>query len=173
MKAKYGMALLLVVLGLGAFHLSQPQGAEPAHKEAVTLMSGKVEEAEAKGELGQPHFGYVGDIGVIAAEGKNAEGREAHAAFVVHHYPEQEKYSLGCTKLKYVGPKRLGNIDGWVFSTEWDGKAYPSKVFVSADQVYFGGGRQAYISADYRTETGWAWKLIPLRRMEITGHESR
>jgi hypothetical protein len=29
--------------------------------------------------------------------------------------------SLGRTKLTYEGPKRLGNIDGWVFRTEWDG----------------------------------------------------
>jgi hypothetical protein len=173
MKAKHVLVLLLVVVGFGAFQLSQPLGAEGGRGEAVYLMTAKIEESEAKTEIGEPHFGYVGDIGTILATTKNAHGIEAHADFVVHHYPEQEKVSLGCTKLKYVGPKHLGNVDGWVFSTEWDGKSYPSKIFVSAQKVYFGGGLQSYICADYRNDTGWAWKLVWLRRMELTGTETR
>ena len=28
-----------------------------------------------------------------------------------------------------------------------------------------------YIAADYREGTGWAWKLLPLRRMDLTKKE--
>src|SRR5208337_1569274 len=107
-----------------------------------------------------------------AALSKNAGSHEAMAAFVVHHYPHQEQLGLGCTKLKYQGAKRLGNVDGWVFATDWDGKHYPSRVFLSAEKVYFGGGVQAYIAADYRMETGWTWKMLPLRRMELANPTS-
>ena len=177
----HGIRVVAVLaFGVAALGLGRPEAAEPAQDrrgEAVYLDKGKVEESEAKGQLGEPHFGYVGDLGTFAAMTKNANGLEAHAAYVVHQYPHQEKLALGCTKLKYQGPKRLSNVDGWVFATEWDGKVYPSKVFLSAQKVYFGGGKQAYIAADYRNDTGWAWKLLPLRRMEIAkagqGTESR
>ena len=76
--------------------------------------------------------------------------------------------ALGRSKLTCEGAKRLGNVDGWVFKTEWDGKVYPSKIFFSAEKVYFGGGVNAYIAADYREKTGWVWKMLPLRRMELT-----
>jgi hypothetical protein len=100
---------------------------------------------------------------------KNVGSHEPAAAIVVHSYPNEAQISLGCTKLKYQGAKRLGNVDGWVFNTEWDGKHYPSKVFLSAEKVYFGAGIQAYVAADYREDTGWKWKMLPLRRMELTG----
>ncbi len=58
-------------------------------------------------------------------------------------------------------------MDGWVFQTDWDGKANPSKVFLSAQPIYFGGGIRGFIAADYREGTGWAWKLHPLKRMEL------
>jgi hypothetical protein len=61
----------------------------------------------------------------------------------------------------------VGNVDGWVFKTQWDGTSYPSRIFFSADEVYFGGGRSAYIVADYRDGTGWVWKMLPMRRLEI------
>jgi hypothetical protein len=173
MKAKHVLALVLVLVGVGAFQLSQPLGAEGDRGQSVYLNLPKIEEAEPKTQLQEPNFGYAGDIGTIAATTKNARGIEAHADFVVHNYPDQDNLALGCTKLKYVGPKHLGNVDGWVFNTEWDGKNYPSKIFVSAQRIYFGGGRQAYIAADYRNETGWAWKMVPLRRMELTGNETR
>jgi hypothetical protein len=130
-------------------------------------MNAKIEEAEPKARLEEPRFGYVGMLGTFQALGKNSGGEEPQAAFVVHQYPNQEKNALGCTKLRYEGPRRLGNVDGWVFKTDWDGKQYPSKVFLSAEKVYFGGGMESYIAADYRTETGWVWKLQPLRRVEI------
>jgi len=127
------------------------------------------EESEAKGKLEEPLFGYVGLLGTFEACTKSPSGEAASAQFVVHHHPHQDEMALGYTKLRYQGAKRLGNVDGWVFNTEWDGKEYPSKVFLSAEPVYFGGGMVNYIAADYRTETGWAWKLLPLRRMELTG----
>jgi hypothetical protein len=176
MSAKQVLAIALVLLSFAVFPLAQPFGAEPDEAgrkgQSVSLTTEKPQEAEAKTELRDPHFGYVGDIGTIVACAKAPAGMEAHAAFVVHHYPNQEKIDLGCTRLHYEGAKHLGNVDGWVFKTEWDGKAYPSKIFVSAQKVYFGGGRQAYVMADYRTETGWAWKLVPLRRLELVTRES-
>ena len=174
MKARGSLAMVAAVLALAAFWLARPLAAEPNRDagKAVYLTAQKIEESEAKGRLVEPHFGYVGDIGTFVATTKNAQGVEAHAAFVVHNFPEQENLALGCTKLKYQGPKHLGNVDGWVFMTEWNGKAHPSRVFLSAQKVYFGGGREGYIAADYREATGWAWKLIPLRRLELVGKGS-
>jgi hypothetical protein len=134
----------------------------------ISLQLGKIEEMETKSKLSEPQFGYVGQLGsfTVCKEG------QAMGAIVVHSYPNTEKSALGCTKLTYEGTKRLGNVDGWVFKTEWDGKGYPSKIFFSAEPVYFGGGINAYIAADYRDESGWAWKLHPLRRMEIVKNGS-
>jgi hypothetical protein len=172
MKATMVRVLLGAALVVGGLQSARPLAAEPTEQEkkAVSLStSEKIEEAEAKGNLGEPRFGYVGELGSFAAVSKNNTEHEAMAAFVVHHYPHQEKLALGCTKLRYQGPRRLANVDGWVFLTDWDGKANPSKVFLSAERVYFGGGVQAYIAADYREGTGWAWKMLPLRRLELTG----
>lgn len=127
------------------------------------LELGKVEEAEATSRLGEPNYGYEGHLGSFVA----TKDANALALIVVHHYPDMEKVSLGRTKLTYEGPKRLGNIDGWVFTTEWNGTIYPSKIFFSSEKVYFGGGVNSYIAADYRNNTGWAWKLHPLRRMGL------
>ena len=127
------------------------------------LEQGKVAEAEATSRLGEPNYGYEGLLGSFVAT-KNAD---ALALIVVHQYPDTEKMSLGRTKLTYEGPKRLGEINGWVFRTEWDGTVYPSKIFFSSEKVYFGGGVNSYIAADYRDKTGWAWKHLPLRRMEL------
>jgi len=170
MHVKKFSTLFVMTTTIMVLQLARPSAAEPEKGagDSVSLTVQKVEESEAKTRLEEPNFGYVGNIGTFAATTKNSAGAEAHANFVVHSYPRQDKLSLGCTKLKYEGAKRLGNVDGWIFTTEWDGKAYPSKVFVSAHKVYFGGGEQAYIAADFRTDTGWAWKMVPLRRMELT-----
>jgi hypothetical protein len=169
MKTRTIATLLLGLAGIGLFLFVQAGAAEPnnAVEKGVYLDTRKIEEAEPKNRLEEPRFGYVGDLGTFVAVSKNAPGHEAMAGFVVHQYPNQDRLALGCTKLRYEGAKRLGNVDGWVFVTEWDGKTYPSKVFLSAQPVYFGGGMTAYIAADYRESTGWAWKLLPLRRVEL------
>jgi hypothetical protein len=168
MKTKVIGLMVLMVAGFGMLSLSAPHAAEPAKQGIQNIDGRKLEETEAKGNLTEPHFGYVGDLGTFAALTKNAGAHEPMAAFVVHQHPDETQLSLGCTKLKYQGAKRLGNVDGWVFTTDWDGKNYPSKVFLSAEKVYFGGGVQAYIAADHRNDTGWTWKMLPLRRMELT-----
>lgn len=175
MRAKLVAAVLLVGIW-AAYHpvtaqepTEGPVTAKAAHAKGLMLGSGKLKEAEAKGSIGEPHYGYVGDIGIFEATTKAPAGEESLAVFVVHHHPHQHQVALGQTKLKYVGAKRLGNVDGWVFQTDWDGKYYPSKVFLSAEPVYFGGGTVRYIAADYRTDTGWAWKYVPLRRMAVVG----
>src|SRR5262249_32791755 len=127
------------------------------------LGAGKVIEAEASAKLMDPKYGYEGHLGCFMA----TTNGDARCLIVVHHYPETTKFSLGSTKLVYEGTKKLGNVNGYVFKTEWDGQKYPSKVFLSADTVYFGGGISSYIAADYRSGTGWAWKLVPLRRMDV------
>src|SRR5262249_35898908 len=134
------MTLLLVLAGLAAVSLAPSWAAEPSAEKGVYIDARKIEEAEPRTRLEEPRFGYVGELGTFVAVTKNANGHEAMAGFIVHQYPNQERLNLGCTKLRYEGPKRLGNVDGWVFATEWDGKAYPSKVFLSAQRVYFGGG---------------------------------
>lgn len=165
------MVALLVMAGIATVPLVTSFAADPVGEKGVYIDTRKVEESEPKNRLEEPHFGYVGELGTFVAVSKNANGHEAMAGFVVHHFPLQERLTLGCTKLRYEGPKRLGNVDGWVFNTEWDGKMYPSKVFLSAQKVYFGGGVIEYIAADYREGTGWAWKLLPLRRMELTNNK--
>ncbi len=180
-KAKSVGALLLAVAGiwLAQAAAQNPREGDKGGKGVPVLDSRKIEEGEAKNKLDEPNYGYVGTLGTFSASAKKAgagTGEEAAAAFVVHQYPDVEKSALGLTKLQYEGPKRLGNVDGWVFKTEWDGKQYPSKVFLSAEKVYFGGGESAYIAADHRTDTGWVWKLMPLRRMEMlkkSGAEGR
>jgi hypothetical protein len=175
MKVKIVCALLLAVAGLwlaAPATAAEPKesaraAADRADAPGISLDAKKVDESEAKGTLEEPHFGYVGALGTFEATTKAAGGMEPAAMFVVHSYPDQGRLALGCTKLKYVGAKRLGDVDGWVFATDWDGKAYPSKVFVSAEKVYFGGGVIEYIAADYREGTGWAWKMLPLRRMDL------
>ena len=104
-----------------------------------------------------------GELGSFEATTKD----DAEGMIVVHNYPDTSKYALGSTKLEYVGPKRLGNVDGWVFKTEWDGDRYPSRIFFSSEEVYFGGGESAFIASDYRDSTGWVWKLLPLRRTQL------
>jgi len=162
--SKLSMNLLFLVLGLAAFALVGSSPAEePKASKGITLELGKIEESEPKSSLDAPEYGYVGNLGSFVASKES----EALALLVVHQYPDTSKSALGRSKLSYEGPKRLGNVDGWVFKTEWDGKAYPSKVFFSAEKVYFGGGVNAYIAADYREKSGWVWKLHPLRRMEL------
>ena len=156
--------LLLMALCVLALDSPRPGAAEDRGEDkGIVLELGKVEEAEASSRLGQPNYGYVGPLGSFVA----TQDASALALIVVHHYPDTEMTSLGRTKLTYEGPKRLGNIDGWVFRTEWDGTVYPSKIFFSSEKVYFGGGVSSYIAADYRDRTGWVWKLHPLRRMGL------
>jgi hypothetical protein len=152
------------VVGLaGVLAMQLVAGAAEMSNKPASVQFGKLEETDATRTMSDPQFGYVGELGSFQAV---ASG-EATGSIVVHNYPDTTKYALGSTKLNYVGPKRLGNVDGWVFKTQWDGEHYPSKIFFSADEVYFGGGESAYITADYREGTGWAWKLLPMRRMDL------
>jgi hypothetical protein len=153
----------LMVLAVAAWCLLGVQGAEEGKRKGIVLETGKIEESEAKSKLDEPNYGYVGQLGSFVATKEST----ALALIVVHSYPDTSTVAMGRSKLTYEGSKRLGNVDGWVFKTEWDGKAYPSKIFLSAERVYFGGGVNAYIAADYRDKTGWVWKLHPLRRMNM------
>jgi hypothetical protein len=177
MKAKVVRASLLLALVAWAAHPSKPLAAdkdrdadkasEHGKGNGIRLDTRQVEEGEAQGRLGEPHYGYVGFFGSFEAAAKGPAGQDPVALFVVHHHPDQHNVSLGHTTLKYKGPKRLGSVDGWLFETRWDGKMYPSKIFFSAEKIYFGGGVVAYIAADYREGTGWGWKYHPLRRMDL------
>jgi hypothetical protein len=156
----------LLLMALCVLALNSPRhGAaqDPGQGKGIVLQMGKVEEADASSGLGEPNYGYEGHLGSFVA----TKDADAMALIVVHQNTDMEKASMGRTKLTYEGPKRLGNIDGWVFKTEWDGTVYPSKIFFSSEKVYFGGGVNGYIAADYRDNTGWAWKLHPLRRMGL------
>jgi hypothetical protein len=159
-------AILVAALAVLAFSTTRMMADDDPKEDAKTtiLQLGKIEETEAKAKLDEPNFGYEGHLGCFAA----TKGSDAIGLIVVHDFPDTSKYSLGRTKLTFDAAKRVGNIDGWVFKTEWDGKTYPSKIFFSSQKVYFGGGVNAYIAADYREGTGWAWKLHPLRRMGLT-----
>jgi hypothetical protein len=160
LSAKF-LLMALCVLALNSPRSGAAQGL--GEGKGSVLEQGKVVEAEATSRLGEPNYGYEGLLGSFVA----TKDANALALIVVHSYPDTEKMSLGRTKLTYEGPKRLGNIDGWVFRTEWDGTVYPSRIFFSSEKIYFGGGVNSYIAADYRDKTGWAWKLQPLRRMEL------
>ena len=165
MRTHQSARLLSVVLGVLAFTTFNPSIAqEPDREESgIALDLGKVQEAEVRARLRDPHYGYVGQLGsFVVVKDNDAEG-----LIVLHQHPDTSSRALGRTKLTYEGPKRLGNVDGWVFKTEWDGKVYPSRIFFSAERVYFGGGVDGYIAADYREATGWAWKLHPLRQMPL------
>jgi hypothetical protein len=152
-----------VVLPLAAL-LTAPFGYadEPTQATPQPLSVGKVEESEAKGAMKEPMFGYTGMGGSFAV---SKEG--GYALFGVHGHPDYHTVKMGATKLKYVGPKRLAQVDGWVCQTDWDGKTAPSKIFFSAEPVYFGLGIHGYAVADYRDATGWAWKMIPLKRWPL------
>src|SRR5262249_34724105 len=158
---KAARKFLLVVLAALALAALWPLTAEEP-RSGVALQLGTVQETEAKARIGEPNYGYVGQLGsfVVSRE------QPSLGLIVVHNFPDTETMSLGRTELTYEGSKRLGNVDGWVFKTQWDGKAYPSKIFFSAEKVYFGGGVNAHIAADYRDKTGWGWEPHPLRRVE-------
>jgi hypothetical protein len=164
MMSQRSTQLLSVALGVLAFTALHAAAKEPkAGQKGIALELGKLEETEARTKLENPSYGYVGQLGSFVA----TKDAEAMGLLVVHQHPDLASKALGRTKLTCEGAKRLGNVDGWVFKTEWDGKAYPSKIFFSSERVYFGGGVNAYIAADYRDETGWVWKLHPLRRMPM------
>jgi hypothetical protein len=128
---------------------------------------GKIEEKTPSVKLPEPNFGYVGHLGSFVATAS-----KGHCMIVLHHYPDTSKISLGNTKLTYEGATQLNNVPGYCFKTEFDGKNFPSKVFLSSERIYFGGGINSYIAADYREGTGWAWKLLPLRRTDIVTAKS-
>jgi hypothetical protein len=153
----YGTFALVAALAMQAVAVSE-EGA----KKQISIEVTKLEEADAAAQIGEPNYGYVGELGAFCATKS-----EGHGMIVVHNYPDTTKAALGAVQLSYVGPKRVGNVDGWVFKTQWDGKSYPSRIFFSAEEVYFGGGISAYIVADYRDGTGWVWKMLPMRRLEI------
>ena len=166
MMAQRCAKVLLVAVALLAstsprFATAEEETAKKAKTSALDL--GKVEESESKAKMEDPNGGYVGGLGsfVVSKDGHSG------GLLVVHNHPDTKSAALGHTKLTYKGAKRLGNVDGYVFETQWDGKAYPSKMFFSAEKVYFGGGVNAFIAADYRESTGWAWKLHPLRKMAV------
>ena len=153
----------IVGLGLAAMLATRTLTADEKNEtKSVVIELGKVEESETKAEMPEPNFGYVGELGSFMV----TKNPDAEALIVLHQYPKTDVKALGRSKLTYEGTKRLGNVNGWVFKTEWDGKTYPSKIFFSSEKVYFGGGVNSYIAADYRDGTGWAWKMLPLRRME-------
>jgi hypothetical protein len=158
-------AILVAVLGVLALSNTRPMADDGPKEDSkgTVLHFGKVEETDAMVKLDEPNFGYEGHLGSFAV----TKGSDGIGLIVVHDYPDTSKFSLGRTKLAFEGAKRLRNIDGWVFKTEWDGKSYPSRIFFSSQKVYFGGGVNAYIAADYREGTGWACKLHPLRRMGL------
>ncbi len=163
--------LSLVVFGLiGALSISMAFAGGDTRDvpaKSIRLDTGKIEEKEASIKMPEPNFGYEGHLGSFVATGS-----KARAMIVVHQYPDTSKVALGNTKLTYEGATQLNNVPGYCFKTEFDGKSYPSKVFLSAEKVYFGGGISAYIAADYREGTGWAWKLQPLRRMDVLSPKS-
>jgi hypothetical protein len=138
-------------------------GAELIASKHVSPQLGTLDEGEVSSDMGEPNHGYVGELGSFEASTKD----DAEAMIVVHNYPDTSKFALGSTQLDYVGAKRIGNVDGWVFKTQWNGELYPEKIFFSSSEVYFGGGVSAYIAADYRQATGWVWKMLPLRRTEL------
>ncbi len=155
---RVGVLALMALLAIPAVI-----SAEELTKKHEGPQMGKLEEAEASGQIGEPNYGYVGNLGSFEVTTKG----DAMGMIVVHNYPETTKFALGSTKLEFVGAKRIGDVDGWVFKTQWDGKMYPSKIFFSSEEVYFGGGASSYIVADYRDGTGWTWKLQSMRRMDI------
>lgn len=160
--------VLIATAALLALVVSRTATAEEAKDEGktCTLAVGKVEEAEAKTKLEAPNFGYVGQLSSFVANGSGHAG----GLLVVHNHPDTKTHALGHTKLTYKGAKRLGNVDGYVFETQWDGKQYPSKIFFSSEKVYMGGGVNAYVAADFREDTGWAWKFLPLKRMNLVAN---
>lgn len=159
MSKKIARTLFSIAAVVGVF-AAAASGDE--QKRDVSVQTGKIEQREATGQIGEPSYGYVGALGTFEVSKGDGKGM-----IVIHNYPDTSAFALGETKLEYVGAKRLGDIDGWVFNTRWDGSRYPSKVFFSSEQVYFGGGLNGYIAADYREATGWTWKMLPLRRMDL------
>ncbi len=163
LSAAFGLLAITVLYAAAAEPKEDKKEGQKDGQKGIALELGKLEEAEAKTKLDDPNYGYVGQLGSFVAT-KNAQ---ATGLLVVHQYPDTSITALGRTKMTYEGAKRLGNVDGWVFKTEWDGKTYPSKIFFSSERVYFGGGVSAYIAADHREGTGWVWKLHPLRRLPM------
>ena len=153
----------LALTAIACVSLAVVNAQPDAPHKAIRLEMGKLEESDATSKVNDPNYGYEGHLGTFVATTKG----EARAMIVVHNYPDTGKFALGNTKLTFEAVRKVGNVNGFVFKTEWDGKRYPSKVFLSSEKVYFGGGVNGYIAADYRDATGWAWKLIPLRRMDI------
>jgi hypothetical protein len=159
------MKVYRIVVALGvvaALSMSPAIGDDDVVAKSIRPEMGKITETEAAVKVPEPNFGYEGHLGCFVATKENAR-----CAIVVHSYPDTSKIALGNTKLTYEGATQLNNVPGYSFKTEFDGKNYPSKVFLSSERVYFGGGITGYIAADFRDGTGWNWKLVPLRRMEV------
>ena len=154
---------IFVALGVvAALSMNPAVGDDDVVAKSIHPEMGKISETEAAVKVPEPNYGYEGHLGCFVATKENAR-----CAIVVHNYPDTSRIALGNTKLTYEGATQLNNVPGYSFKTEFDGKNYPSKVFLSSERVYFGGGITGYIAADYREGTGWAWKLVPLRRMEV------
>jgi hypothetical protein len=166
MKVKFMVALAGLLVVIAGPSTAADDGSD------VMPLSLQAKESEAKETLSEPHFGYTGPLGSFEVAVREPSGREPIGLFVVHKHPDPHQLALGQTKLKYLGTKRLGEIDGYVCQTDWSGKVYPSKVFFSAHKVYLGAGITEYIAADYREDTGWVWKTFPMRRMELVSMES-
>jgi|GEM_PF-3962268 hypothetical protein len=153
---------LCAIIGLVAI-IDVVVATELSTNKAVSPQMGKLDETDASAEMTEPNFGYVGELGAFQVT--THEGAEG--MIVVHAYPDHNRIALAETKLDYEGPKRVGNVNGWVFKTKWDGTKYPSRIFFSSEQVYFGGGESAFIASDFREQTGWVWKMIPLRQTQL------
>jgi len=156
----YGVGGMLVLAAMAAQSLA---ASREDVKKRVSIEVSKLDEADASAQIGEPNFGYIGELGAFNVTSRS----KGQGLIVVHNYPDTSCNAVAAAELTYVGAKRVGNVDGWVFKTQWDGSSYPSRIFFSADEVYFGGGRSAYIVADYRDGTGWVWKMLPMRRLEI------
>ena len=134
MKASKVWMLAVVTFAICAVPSRAADERRDAQKEkagkVIDLDSVKPEESESRSKLEEPNFGYEGHLGTFEVTMKSPSGHAPTGLIVVHQYPYHEKTALGRTKLKFVGARRIGNVDGWVFETDWDGKQYPSKIFV-------------------------------------------
>ena len=83
----------------------------------ISPQLGKLEEMDATSQLGEPNYGYVGELGSFEATTRD----DAEAMMVVHNYPDTSKYAArfdkaGVRRAKAAGEcRRLGVQDamGW------------------------------------------------------------
>src|ERR1700761_7399401 len=105
-KRVLGITAILAVLAV-----QMVSSAEELNRKHEGPQMGKLEETDAATQIGDPNYGYVGNLGSFEVMAKG----DSSGMIVVHNYPETTKFALGTTKLEYVGAKRIGDVDGWVF----------------------------------------------------------